>query len=329
MIEGGLAVGAAFGVTFLMVLLSLHTPLREWFQDNPNARSLHETPVPRLGGLAIWIGVAVGWSILSAPSALHFYAMLVPLIAISLLDDFRGIAPAWRLLVQGGVAAWALISLVPGPWSVGGYTIALLGLVWSANLYNFMDGMDGLAGGMAIFGFSAYAIGAGVAGQTELMWLCATIAAAAGAFLCFNFFPAKIFMGDAGSVPLGFCAGVIGMVGVVTGAWPAWFPVVVFSMFFVDATVTLVKRAYRREVLWHAHRAHYYQRLVLMGWGHRKTALACYGFMLVSATMAVLAQAVHENLRFVMLGALVIVYGTAMVFVDRRWRVFTREIDRD
>jgi UDP-N-acetylmuramyl pentapeptide phosphotransferase/UDP-N-acetylglucosamine-1-phosphate transferase len=94
---------------------------------------------------------------------------------------------------------------------------------------------------------------------------------AAAVFLKANFHPARIFLGDVGSVPLGFLAGALGALGVYRDLVPVWFPFVVFAPFFVDATVTLLRRMLRGERFWQAHREHYYQRLVQMGWGHRRT----------------------------------------------------------
>jgi UDP-N-acetylmuramyl pentapeptide phosphotransferase/UDP-N-acetylglucosamine-1-phosphate transferase len=97
--------------------------------------------------------------------------------------------------------------------------------------------------------------------------------------LLFNFDPARIFMGDVGSIPLGFLAASLGLVGIQREVWPLWFPVLVFAPFIVDATVTLLRRAWRREKIWQAHREHYYQRLVQSGWSHRKLALHEYALM--------------------------------------------------
>jgi UDP-N-acetylmuramyl pentapeptide phosphotransferase/UDP-N-acetylglucosamine-1-phosphate transferase len=96
-------------------------------------------------------------------------------------------------------------------------------------------------------------------------------------------------MGDAGSIPLGFLAAAMGWIGVARGVWPAWFPVLVFSPFVADATVTLVRRALRGEAVWRAHRSHYYQRLVLHGWSKERLALSAYGMMIASSSSAVVA----------------------------------------
>jgi len=165
------------------------------------------------------------------------------------------------------------------------------------NLYNFMDGADGLAGLMAMIGFGAYAAGAAAAGAWALAATACTIASAAAGFLAFNWPPARVFLGDAGSIPLGFLAGVLGLHGVATGTWPLWFPALVFSPFIVDATFTLLRRALRRERVWTAHREHLYQRLVLCGWAPRELAGASAALMLGVAVSALLALRSGEMLR--------------------------------
>lgn len=321
--------GLASGVTCLALLVFLNTRAREWIRDHPNARSLHASPVPRIGGAAIWLGIAAGWYVVPDDAFMRLLLALAPVLAISLLDDFKSISPMWRLLVQGGVAVLVLGVMTSGPWSWIGYAGAVLLLIWSANLYNFMDGIDGLAGGMALFGFSGYAIVAGLAGHVGLMVLCGTVSAAAAAFLLFNFHPAKVFMGDVGSVPLGLLAGLVGILGVREAIWPVWFPFTIFSVFFVDATVTLLKRAWRGEAFWRAHRDHYYQRLVRMGWGHRNTALVCYAAMLISILAALLARTVTDVVQQFILIGMSVCYAVGLIYVDRRWHAFNSEARHD
>jgi hypothetical protein len=138
------------------------------------------------------------------------------------------------------------------------------------------------------------------------------------AFLLFNFPPARVFMGDAGSIPLGFLAAVLGLIGWRAGLWPLWFPLVVFGPFTVDASVTLARRMVRGERIWEAHRSHYYQRLILSGWTHRRAAVWEYGLMLLSAAVAIAALRVSNVVAIALLSALALVYGAAMVAVD--WR---------
>ena len=189
--------------------------------DKPNERSLHEHPTPRTGGISILAGIALGWSFLifshGLPDAMWWILATAVLVAgISVLDDIFDLSPLLRFVVHL-IAASALvmgnINLFPG-WF--GAIVTVLGVVWMLNLYNFMDGMDGFAGGMTVAGFAFL----GVAGwwdsaQTYALY-CWTVAASASGFLLFNFPPARIFMGDTGSATLGLLA--VPMMGKINGA---------------------------------------------------------------------------------------------------------------
>lgn len=314
---------AAFLVSTAAVAL-LQGTLRWFVLDHPNERSLHASPVPRTGGLGILAGVTAG-SLLGGLFAWPVLASALALAAISLVDDVRGLPVPVRL--AGHLAVAALFVSVfwdafPNPlW--GAVTVIALG--WMTNLYNFMDGSDGLAGGMALFGFGSYGVAAWIAGDASLAAISSVAAAAAAGFLAFNFPPARIFMGDVGSVPIGFMAGALGLAGWAEGTWTAWFPVLVFSPFIVDASVTLARRALRRERVWQAHREHYYQRMVRLGLGHRDTALLWYGLMLAvgASGLWALQQAVPAQLAT--LATWVVIYGAIMVLIDRRWAAHRRE----
>lgn len=182
-----------------------------------------------------------------------------------------------------------------------------------------MDGSDGLAGGMGLFGFSAYAIAAFIIGDFDLAMMNAVIAMACFAFLLFNFHPAKIFMGDSGSIPLGFLSGSIGIYGYFQALWPGWFPILVFSPFIVDATVTLIKRQIAGEKVWQAHRSHYYQRLVQMGWGHKKTAIGEYVLMLLLAVASILMLSITFVWQMTCLIIWGMVYFILMRLIDEKW----------
>ncbi|BCM25275.1 hypothetical protein ZMTM_15340 [Methyloradius palustris] len=190
------------------------------------------------------------------------------------------------------------------------------------NLYNFMDGSDGLAGGMAFIGFGTYALAAYVAHDNQTVLMSASLASAALSFLIFNFHPAKIFMGDCGSIPLGFLAASIGFYGWQHGLWAVWFPILVFSPFIVDATVTLFKRACRRENVWQAHRSHYYQHLVQMGWGHRKTAIYEYILMISVAISALILNQCQWIELVTGLSIWIVIYGIIVLLIDDRWKQF-------
>lgn len=293
--------------------------------DHPNERSLHSRPIPRFGGLALLGAVALvtlaGWW--SALPAWLFGALLV--MAVSLADDFSGLGPAARLLVQMLAALLFVLTTLSGhPWMV--QVGAWLSVIWMCNLYNFMDGADGLAGGMALFGFAAYACLAWLAGDAFLLALCLALAAASLGFLCFNLPPARVFMGDAGSVPIGFLAAAVGWVGALRGHWDWAVPLVIFSPFIVDASVTLVRRALRGEKVWQAHREHYYQRMVRMGLGHARTAGIWYVLMLCCASSAVFMVTVDASRTVWLLPLWAVVYLVGLTVVDRRWARHGRTI---
>lgn len=308
---------SAFLISWLVVALLLRRggPLP---MDHPNARSLHAMPTPRIGGLGIMAGVlaaAAGWADVDLlPVMLGSFA----LAAVSLLDDLRGLPVKARFLAHFFAAAGCLLALGLGGWALLAGTLAV---VWMTNLFNFMDGSDGLAGGMAVVGFGALALAAWTGNAPRLALFSAAIAAAALGFLRFNFPPARVFMGDAGSIPLGFLAATLGIMGANLNVWPWPFPLMVFSPFILDASVTLVRRTLRGENIWQAHRSHYYQRAVLLGASHRQLALAAYVLMVCMAALAFALLILPKHTTWVLIMSAAI-YMLIFLVIDVRWRRF-------
>lgn len=309
----------SFGIAVAALTLLASGRLLQFALDKPNERSLHQTPVPRTGGIAIMAGIMAGWSLLGAPGW-PVWLGLVILIAISFLDDLRNLPVLFRFgahFISAGVFAYFVL---PPDRGIIGTSALTLATVWMINLYNFMDGSDGLAGGMAFFGFGFYAIASGLANDMSFALLSLVIALSAGAFLIFNFHPARIFMGDAGSIPLGFLAAALGILGWKNGDWPFWFPLMIFSPFILDATATLLRRLLRGEKVWQAHKEHYYQRLIQMGLGHRNLALAEYALMTAIGLSSILAM--HRPVPLIACWG--IVFALAMHRIDRRWSDFDK-----
>jgi UDP-N-acetylmuramyl pentapeptide phosphotransferase/UDP-N-acetylglucosamine-1-phosphate transferase len=303
--------------------LLVHGPFR--VLDHPNARSLHARPVPRMGGLGIFLGAGVAVLLAFEPvaadgSMVTLLLGALALITVSFADDVMGLPtlPRFGLHV---IAALALVSvgLVPDSVGLDGWTWAwpawlalptvLIFVVWMTNLYNFMDGMDGFAGSMAVIGFGTYGLLGWLAGAESFAYVNVSLAAAALGFLVWNFPPAHIFMGDVGSIPLGYLAAGMALWADVNGIFPLWLSVLVFSPFVVDATVTLLRRAWHRERVWQAHRTHYYQRLVRSGWGHRKTLLWEMALMLGAAASAVAAYLGDAAVELALLAGWVALYA--------------------
>lgn len=317
-----MAVGAACAsAAVLFVLLKTGLAWR-LATDIPNDRSLHVRPTPRVGGWGI-VPVTVLAILLAAPSLTCAALATGFLATVSQVDDRRGLSARVRFTAHL-IAVVAFVALYPAAapwWLLAGLAFLML---WLVNLYNFMDGADGLAGGMALFGFSGYAVAALVGGRPmpELALVSAAVAGAAAGFLIFNFHPARIFLGDAGSISLGFLAGALGYWGWRGGAWPIWFPALVFAPFIADASVTLLRRLLRGEQFWKPHREHYYQRLVRSGVGHAGTAWAWYAVMLIGMVLAVSALDWPAMFQWcvvtIWIGVLFLMGGA----VDLRWRRF-------
>lgn len=304
---------------------------------HPNDRTLHSVPTPQTGGVAIIVSVVI--SLVAAASvfaimypskvllpkgmgsgSLWIVVSMLLVFVVSFIDDCIGLPASLRLGVQaaaaiiivGGVGL-ALSSVpLPGgllmPMGFAAVPVSVLFLIWMANLYNFMDGMDGFSGGMTAIGFGFLAYFGWEAGSPVMLMIAVFIAMSALGFLVHNFPPARIFMGDAGSITLGFLAGTLMLLGVRDGIFEFWVPIILFSPFILDATMTVLRRAFRCERIWEAHRQHYYQRLVLNGWSHRRTVLAEYGVMLLCGGLAVLYHHATGNGKLAILGAWMVMF---------------------
>lgn len=280
--------------------------------DLPNERSLHRAPVPRTGGIALWGGLiaAAGVALVAGMPVTSDWAWLgvaaTVVAVVSFLDDRGGVPTRYRLiahlaaalvLFSGGVD-WSLLELPGLAWQLPdalALPLTVLFVVWMINLYNFMDGMDGFAAGMAVFGFGALAVLGAGGGDAAFALGNAAIAAAAGGFLLSNFPPARIFLGDLGSATLGLLAAAMSLIGSQRGLFPLWVAWLAFSPFIVDATWTLIRRLVRGERIWTAHRSHHYQRLVLAGWSQRETVLRSYLLMAACGATAVAARDMSQR----------------------------------
>src|SRR5437667_518266 len=252
--------------------------------DRPNERSLHAAAVPRGGGIAVVAAICLAWLGLiltgkAGPSLLVVLLGALLLARVSWRDDVEGLSPIARLATQTVAVALALgtaalagfgaLSLTQGwlPLWLDAVVTALL-WIWFINLFNFMDGIDGIASSEA----AAIALGlvlfaaTGVGDEPLLVLLAAPIAAAAIGFLAWNWTPARIFLGDVGSVPLGYLLGFLLLDQAARGHWKV--ALILPLYFLADATITLFRRLLRGERVWQAHREHFYQRAVQRGLGH-------------------------------------------------------------
>jgi UDP-N-acetylmuramyl pentapeptide phosphotransferase/UDP-N-acetylglucosamine-1-phosphate transferase len=300
--------------------------------DHPNERSLHTRSTPRSGGLAILVSIIVSVAMISVFQPFRemeaIMASVFLVAGVSFLDDRYSIFPVYRFIVHVLASAAILyggfylpkleVFGISWQWPyLAGAVITVLYTVWMINLYNFMDGMDGFAGGMAVAGFGTFAILGWQAGNIEFMLMSLVIASAAGGFLVFNFPPARIFMGDVGSSTLGLLAAAFSLWGARENIFPFWIALLVFSPFMVDATVTLLRRLLRGEKIWQAHKSHYYQQLVQAGWGHRKTVLVEYGIMLGCGMTALWGLRASANVQAALIAGWAVFYFLFFFSVSR------------
>ncbi len=273
--------------------------------DQPNKRSSHKTPTPRGGGLGFsaLLLTSIGLLLVMFPESQNIWIGLlgggVLIASIGWLDDRWNLSAKLRIVVHLGAAAWAVywlgglpqleLGLATLPLGTSGAVLAIVAVVWSTNLYNFMDGVDGMAGSQAVLVGTTTAILAAALGHPDLAIASGIMAASVGGFLVWNWPPAKIFMGDCGSGLLGFFIAVLAIASESRGATPLLVWVILMNVFLVDATATLLRRIFLGEPWYEAHCDHAYQQAVRVGLSHSqvtKATIAIFGMLSLLAFVA-------------------------------------------
>lgn len=310
---------ASVGVTALL----LPVLRRKAILDHPNERASHTHPTPRGGGIAVmpvilslWAAILYWYS--DVPIGLATVIGCAAMLAmISWVDDLRGLTALTRLLSHiaaavvglAGMPENALVfqGLLPG---ILDKVLACLIWVWFINLFNFMDGIDGITGvqSMAI-GLGAFGLSALSALMPSVGILGLAVAGAAVGFLAYNWHPAKLFIGDVGSIPLGFLLGWLLLVMAVQGYWVSALLLPLY--YLTDSTLTLARRALRGERVWRAHREHFYQRAHQAGLSHAAIASRVAAADIVLICLAVVAAMGHRGAA--LLGGIVVV---AILLID-------------
>jgi Fuc2NAc and GlcNAc transferase len=278
-----------FIATISLVSAFRNIAYRYQLLDVPNARSSHDLPIPIGGGIGIVISFLIGIFLL------HFFQWInqqllasflvggILLAGVGLLDDLFHVPAKLRILIhfltagmvlflQGGMAPLDLGFMVWN-WRGLGNVIGLLGLAWLINLYNFMDGLDGLAGSEALFVSASMAFLLFLKGQYDLIPIFLLLASATGGFLFWNWSPARVFLGDAGSGFLGFVFGVLLVATTLQGSLTTWQWLILLGCFWVDATVTLIQRIIHGKPWYQAHCNHAFQQAVKKTGCHKKVVL--------------------------------------------------------
>lgn len=326
-----LAAGVTAVVTGVLTPALARWARRRQLLDVPNHRSSHRVATPRLGGVAMIAGVLAGIAISSlssapGPNVAIVLGGAVVIGVVGLVDDVRHLPAVLRLVMHVAVAL-AVVSAVPATWPAPNLPpfaatgIAVLWIVALTNAFNFMDGIDGIAGLQALIGGAGWTAVGLLTGTGELVMLGLLMAAASAGFLLYNWHPASVFMGDAGSGFFGFLFGAMPLLA-GAGEAPAWLAgVFLMWPFLFDTGFTLLRRASRGENVLAAHRSHVYQRLIVTGGTHSAIA-ALYGGLALLGALAAVTSVSRKTVPTVMLGAAI---AAAAVLV---WRTaVTREAD--
>ena len=271
--------------SFLLTVLIRRYSLKKNLLDTPNERSSHNTATPRGGGLAIVVCflAVVGFSDLLSVDIVFALIGAGSLVAvIGFWDDQGHIAARWRLLSHFIAAIWVLYWLGGVPefqfldvninLSWLGFVVVAFILVWLLNLFNFMDGIDGIAASEAIFVSCAGAYFSWVYGLESLSHISLILSASTMGFLILNWPPAKIFMGDVGSGFLGLMLGIIAYANIIEGS-SLWIWLILLAIFLVDSGVTLLRRILNGDKWYEAHCSHAYQHAARK-WGHKRVTVA-------------------------------------------------------
>jgi UDP-GlcNAc:undecaprenyl-phosphate/decaprenyl-phosphate GlcNAc-1-phosphate transferase len=287
------------------------TPLAAWFArrvgavDQPSGRRIHTMPTPRLGGLAI-MGAVLVPAVFYLPVSPQARALLVGAVLVGILgavDDIFGLDPVIKLVgqvacacvpVAAGLTIDHITLPVLGVHNLGAfqYPLTVLWFVAIVNMINFIDGMDGLAAGVAGLAAVMFAILAASLDRSDPAILAAAIAGACAGFLVFNFHPAKIFMGDSGSMFLGFVLAGVAVNGVVKSAATVALlgPLLVLAIPILDTSFVIMRRIKNRQPVYIADRSHFHHRFFTIGWGQRKTVLAMYAWCALLGAFALVIR---------------------------------------
>ncbi len=291
--------------------------------DTPNERSNHTRATPRGGGLAIVDLTFTGWllSLFVVENMTHYWPLMASLLllaGVSFMDDRTSLPAGLRLFCQLLACTLTLHLLHPGAHVINEQlpfmldrTIAIIAFMWFINLFNFMDGIDGISGAetlhliAGIVAVIALIPELGLAEHQRLLIILSLVAGATIGFLYYNWHPAKIFMGDIGSISIGFLLGYSLIYLAIAGYWQ--IALVLPAYYLFDSTYTLLKRLLRGEKVWQAHSEHYYQRAVRSGLSHAQVVLgiAAANSLLLAISVLFAVNSIQGMMALILAGLVV------------------------
>lgn len=319
---------ASFIMTLLLTPLVGRGAARLGLVDAPGGRKVHAQSVPRLGGLAVCLSAIAALGIVAVlrPGSIgaSIWVAMRPFLAaggviflVGLVDDIRGLGPGAKLLFEGAAAILIMssgllieqVTLLGQTWALGwlAWPLTFIWLVGLTNAFNLIDGIDGLAAGVAVLAGAACGTILIVRGHAPEAMLIAVLVGGALAFLIFNFEPASIFLGDSGSLVIGFILAATAITGWQKGATAlaAGVPLMIFALPIADSGLALFRRstAHRSnnrtlramlQQIAEPDREHIHHRLLAIGWSVRRTVLVLYGLTLVLSLLALATAEVNS-----------------------------------
>lgn len=314
--------------------------------DQPNARKTHIKIMPRLGGLGIVIGTAVGLLILSPDIPELPYLILGGLVitVVGILDDLYTIRPLVKLggqIIAAGLVLYSGLAIefitLPfmGTIQFGSlsFVITLIWIIGVTNAINLIDGLDGLAAGVSIIGLSSMLIISIIDSRMAVVMLTLVIIGPSLGFLYHNFFPAKIFMGDTGALFLGYCISVISILGLFKNVaiFSFLLPIIVIAVPIFDTIFAIIRRAINGQRIGEADKKHIHHKLIAMGYSHRSTVLIMYGFSAFFGLMAIVYSSLTVQLSIVAL--VLVLFGIQLIaemtgIIPERQKTITSQIKK-
>ena len=324
LIFGGICAASYGGLRYYMI---------PWLRrlnvvDSANQRSLHSGKIPRGGGLIIAIFLLIiclfmlvfRGEAMSAFMALYVFAWAL----LGWLDDVFDLSVGLRFAIQiilSMVAIYYLVypySLYVGIWFVYDLSpvlsviAAVVGLVWCVNVYNFMDGIDGLSAIQCVIFSLFWYVLFSLNGDRTVSLMCLTLAAASCSFLLLNWHPAKVFLGDTGSILMGSLFAMLAVMAALHHQIPLISSGLLLGVFIADATITLIRRLLNGEKIWRAHCSHYFQRLAIVGISHRKIVIGYTIAMLICALLSLIS--IYYRDMITLLCVMYVVLTVACIF---------------
>jgi len=292
----------------------------------PGERQSHQVATPTGGGLGLVFSIIMTsfclQLVLPLPD-LWWQNMLPGFLLLAIVgwrDDKSPVSSLLRLLVQLAVSFW-LLSFGWSQFSLTGIALficIIVAMVWLMNLYNFMDGSNGMAGFQGVFTGAMLAVLFQIGEQYEMALIALIVAAACGGFLPLNFPRARVFMGDVASVPLGFIFASLAVYGIQAGSFSLPVFILIMSVFLVDATLTLLARALAGERWYTAHAQHVYQRLIAQGWSHSKVLVVYQAINVILVLPAIVLARIYPQYAMVTVGLTLLLLGACWQIANRR-----------